>query len=321
LKKNTTLRELTLHFPLGATNVSPILTSLRDHPLARDEAGLLGVALCSIPSLQSLVQTYFTLGSAALAELVPALYHNTSIKVLDMSDDMWNGMNSARLLRDILRSNKTMATLDLSRNDFAETTAVECIADGLGSNSTLRKIDLSSCALRDDDVSILAQTLGSQNKTLQKLTLENNIITSTGVGVLLETMEQSCHNTDLDLQRYPIGNQGASLLARFLGNNALPKLTRLSFSMWSIGDIGYDAFIALLSALKQNTSLLHLDLRHSHGFSERAFSALAESLPEIKVLQRHDFDWCTGLAAAMPLHKLVSFSRCKMCTFFGPSNN
>jgi hypothetical protein len=32
-KKNTALRELTLDFPRVATSVSPILTSLRDHPL------------------------------------------------------------------------------------------------------------------------------------------------------------------------------------------------------------------------------------------------------------------------------------------------
>jgi hypothetical protein len=47
--------------------------------------------------------------------------------------------------------------------------------------------------------------------------------------------------------------------------------------------------------------LLQLDFRHSHGFNEPAFLALAESLPEIKVLQRLDFRWCTGLASAMPL--------------------
>jgi hypothetical protein len=35
LKKITTLRELTLQFPRYATAVSPILTSLRDHPLLR----------------------------------------------------------------------------------------------------------------------------------------------------------------------------------------------------------------------------------------------------------------------------------------------
>jgi hypothetical protein len=33
LKKNTTLRELTLHFSPGGTTISPILTSLRYHPL------------------------------------------------------------------------------------------------------------------------------------------------------------------------------------------------------------------------------------------------------------------------------------------------
>jgi hypothetical protein len=55
-----------------------------------------------------------------------------------------------------------------------------------------------------------------------------------------------------------------------------------------------------MSALEQNTSLLHLDLRNN-GFSERAFLALEEILPEIRVLQRVDFIWCTGLASAMPL--------------------
>jgi hypothetical protein len=35
LKNNTTLRELTLEFSRGTTTISPILTSLRDHPLLR----------------------------------------------------------------------------------------------------------------------------------------------------------------------------------------------------------------------------------------------------------------------------------------------
>jgi hypothetical protein len=57
----------------------------------------------------------------------------------------------------------------------------------------------------------------------------------------------------------------------------------------------------LVSALEQNTSLLQLDLRCTYGFSERVFLALAESLPEIKVLQQVDLTWCTGLGSAMPL--------------------
>jgi Ran GTPase-activating protein (RanGAP) involved in mRNA processing and transport len=195
----------------------------------------------------------------------------------------------------------------LSTNTFGRiTVAVDYIAEGLGSNSTLRNIDLSSCALRDDGVSTLARNLDFRNTTLQKLTLKNNYITSTGVGVLFETMEHNSHIMDLDLDSNRIGNEGAGLLARSLGNNALPNLTRFSLSQRRIPD---DGIITLISALEQNQSLLHLDLRHSHldlrrdspGFSERVFLALAESLPEIKMLQRLDFNWCTGFASAMPL--------------------
>jgi hypothetical protein len=209
-------------------------------------------------------------------------------------------IKSSRLLQEIVLRNKTMTALDLSGNEFGRTTgAVECIADGLGSNSTLLKINLSNCVLGDDSASILAQNLGSRNTTLQKLTLVSNSITSRGVGVLLEAMEQnSNHITDLDLRCNPIENAGAVLFARFLRNNALPNLTRLSLCRCNIGD---DGFIALISALEQNTSLLHLGLRFSLGFSERAFLALAESLPEIKVLQQVDLLWCRGLASAIPL--------------------
>jgi hypothetical protein len=56
-----------------------------------------------------------------------------------------------------------------------------------------------------------------------------------------------------------------------------------------------------MSALEQNSSLLHLDLScNNSDVSERAFLALAESLPKIKVLRRLDFSWCSGLTSAMP---------------------
>jgi hypothetical protein len=52
--------------------------------------------------------------------------------------------------------------------------------------------------------------------------------------------------------------------------------------------------------MEHNTSLLQLDLRDNYAVSERTLLTLAESLPEIKVLQQVYFDWCTGLASAMP---------------------
>jgi hypothetical protein len=56
-----------------------------------------------------------------------------------------------------------------------------------------------------------------------------------------------------------------------------------------------------VSALEQNASLLQLDFHDNDGIGERGFLALAESLPEIKVLQRFDLSWYTGLASTMPL--------------------
>jgi hypothetical protein len=46
---------------------------------------------------------------------------------------------------------------------------------------------------------------------------------------------------------------------------------------------------------------MYFKLRTKHGFSERALSTLADSLPKINMLQRVDLTWCKGLASAMPL--------------------
>ena len=151
--------------------------------------------------------------------------------------------------------------------------------------------------MRDDGISTFAQTLGSHNTTLQKLTIVDLSITSTGVVVLVEATEKSSHHiTDLDLSRNPIGNEGASLRARSSGKNAFPNLIRLSLPYCGIDD---DGFVTLVSALEQNTSLLHLD-SYNDAVSERVCLALAESLPEIKVLQRIDLNWSPGLVSAMP---------------------
>jgi Ran GTPase-activating protein (RanGAP) involved in mRNA processing and transport len=139
-------------YVLQALAYHPVLTKLGPYgcPLGHDEARQLGMVLGNIPNLQSLVLTDGTLGSAGLVELAPALYHNTSIKVLDISRNGLNGMESAGLLRDIIRSNETITILDLSENRFGRSTgAVDCIAEGLSNNSTLLNIDLSSCALRE----------------------------------------------------------------------------------------------------------------------------------------------------------------------------
>jgi Ran GTPase-activating protein (RanGAP) involved in mRNA processing and transport len=219
---------------LQALGRHPTLTKLGLHAcrLGRDEARLLRMALSNLPNLQSLLLRVGTLESAGLAELAPALYPNTSVKVIDISGNYLNIMESAGLLRDILRRNKSITALDLSWNRFGQTTgALDYIADGLGSNLTLLKIHLSNCDLGDGGVSTLARKLDSRSSMLQKLTLQYNSITSTGVGVLLEamehnsldTMERSCHITDLDLGYNHIGNEGGRLLSQDFGKQRVTK--------------------------------------------------------------------------------------------------
>jgi hypothetical protein len=88
-------------------------------------------------------------------------------------------------------------------------------------------------------------------------------------------MEPSSHITDLELQHNLIGNEGTGHLARSLGKNAMQNLTRLSLSQCGIDD---DGFLALVSALEHNTSLLQLDFSYNCHVSERAFLVMAERL-------------------------------------------
>jgi Ran GTPase-activating protein (RanGAP) involved in mRNA processing and transport len=134
-------------------------------------------------------------------------------------------------LGHILRHNKTMIALDLSGNIFGQTTgAVECIADGLGSNSMLLKIDLSQVYLGTCR-HLHSGASKSWIDATETHSRQNKSITVMGVGVLLETMGQSHPRiTELELEQNSIGNEGAGLLARSLGNNALPNLACLSLS-------------------------------------------------------------------------------------------
>jgi hypothetical protein len=282
LKKNITLRELTLECCRGATTVAPILTSLHDHPLLR--------TLC-----------------------VRVRGHGYAVDL--------NGLETV-----LLSDNSMITELEICKSyGGPPMRGLTHVLQALGCRPTLTKLGLHGCPLDRDEARQLGMvlretpslqrlaltdgTLGSAelaelapesyDNAIKVLDISGNRLGSVDVGVLLETMEHnSNHITDLDLGSNRIGNEGASLLAISLENNALPNFTRLSLHRCGIGD---DGFIALMSALEQKKSLLHLDLRQNNGLSERIFLALAVSLPEIKVLQRVDLCWCTGLASAMPL--------------------
>jgi len=131
---------------LGRRPTSLTKLRVRHCPLGRDEARQLAMVLRNSPNSQNLDLQCCALGSVGLSELAPALCSNASIKELDLSRNEIR-VESAKLLRDIIRLNKTTTTLVLSGNYFDATPgSVECIAEGLGGNSAPASVDFSSWA-------------------------------------------------------------------------------------------------------------------------------------------------------------------------------
>jgi Ran GTPase-activating protein (RanGAP) involved in mRNA processing and transport len=255
--------------------------------LSREEVQQLKAVLRQNTVLESLDLEASDLGSAGLAEIAPVLYCNTSIKALDLTDNGLHDIQSANVLRELIRRNKTITSLCIAGNVLGRNiAAVRSIAEGVRSNTTLHQLDLSSCGLNDQGISLVANALVARNASILTLNLNYNNFTSAGVRALVEdSMVVMKTLTKLSLWGNPIRSEGATILADALGSNAMPSLKRLHLGFCGIGD---DGFVAVVSALEQNTSLQILELQYNL-IAERGYMALAESLPNIKGLQQINF--------------------------------
>jgi Ran GTPase-activating protein (RanGAP) involved in mRNA processing and transport len=256
---------------------------LRYCMLSRENIQQLQAVLRRNTALESL-DLESALGSAGLAEIAPVLYRNTSIKSLDLRNNGLHDIESANVLRELIRRNKTITSLCIAGNSFGRNAAaVRSIAEGVRGNTTLQQLDLSICGLDDQGITLLANALAIRNASIIELNLYSNEITSLGLRALVDdNMEAVKTLAHLCLSRNRIRSAGATILAHALGRNAMPSLTRLDLRWCGIDD---DGFVALVSALEKNTSLQTLKLA-GNNFGERGFMALAESLPIIKGLQQ-----------------------------------
>jgi Ran GTPase-activating protein (RanGAP) involved in mRNA processing and transport len=235
-------------------------------------------------ALESLDLTGSALGSAGLAEIATVLYRNTSIKTLDLANTDLHDIESANVLRELIRRNKTITSLCIAQNAFGRSlAAIWSIVEGVRSNTTLQQLDLGACRLGDQGISLLANALAIRNDSPLELDLRHNEITSVGLHALVDDNVEALKTlTKLCLLRNYVRSEGATILVDALGRNAMPNLKQLDLGLCGIDD---DGFVALVSALEQNTSLQILELPYNH-FTERGYMALAESLPNIKGLQQ-----------------------------------
>jgi Ran GTPase-activating protein (RanGAP) involved in mRNA processing and transport len=273
--------------------------AIRYSVLSRENVQQLKAVLRQNTALESLDLELSGLGSAGLIEIAPVLYCNTSIKVINLENNRLDDIESANVLRELIRRNETITKLCIANNAFGrDIAAVRSIMDGVRSNTTLQQLDLGRCELGNQGISLLANALGSRNASTRELNLYNNEITSVGVRALVDDNTEAVKTlTKLGLSCNHIRSEGATILADALGRDAMPSLKRLDLGWCGIDD---DGFVAMVSALEQNTSLQILNLK-GNRFGERGFMALAESLPNIKGLQQINITAYAGFQLTLPL--------------------
>jgi Ran GTPase-activating protein (RanGAP) involved in mRNA processing and transport len=281
--------------------------AIRKSVLSRDKVQQLKAALRHNMELQYHDLASSALGSAGLTEIAPLLYRNTSIKALNLTNNGLHDIDSANVLRELMHRNKTIVSLCIARNAFGiSVAAVRSIAEGVRINTTLQRLDLRGCRLDNQGISVLANALALRNASPLELNLGSNEITSVGVRALVDdNVELVKTLTKLCLSPNRIGNEGATHLANAFLRDTMPCLRELDLILCGIYD---DGFVALVSALEQNTSLQILDVKDNH-FGERGHEALAESLPHIKGLQQLYFTARAGFRSTTMVLLLEGFRK------------
>jgi Ran GTPase-activating protein (RanGAP) involved in mRNA processing and transport len=299
--ENVDIRTVGLHPVLRELRRSTIVTSLSicNSTLNRKKIQLLKAVLRQNTTLQSLDLSSCALGSAGLAGIALGLYHNTSIRILNLSRNGLKDFVSACVLGELLRCGKTITSLCLSSNTFgSNAAATQSIFEGLRSNTALQQFYLEACGLGDQGISILASALANRNASTLELDLGYNDITSVGVGALVDDNVEAVKTlTKLCLAGNDLDSEAATILADALGRKAMPSLKRICLDYCDIDD---DGVVALFSALEQNASLQSLDFK-CNFFGERGCMALAESLPNIKGLQQVGFTANLFFQPTLPL--------------------
>jgi hypothetical protein len=140
------------------------------------------------------------------------------------SDDI----ESANVLRELLRRNKTITELSIAQNAWQQ--CCRC-STGIQKCAAIQPCsDLLGCDLDDRDVSILANALAIRNASMEKLDLQQQESPRWAFVHWLTTMEAMSPH-----QASPYGltpqSEGATILADALGRNAMPSLKLLNWTL------------------------------------------------------------------------------------------
>jgi Ran GTPase-activating protein (RanGAP) involved in mRNA processing and transport len=175
---------------------------------------------------------------------------------------------SLKAISDVLPFLENVNVISFANTELTDDD-VKLLGEGL-SKASVHVLKLNNNKISNDGCATLA-TLLSGNRNLEELDVSGNAISDAGVSALSALFSAKNPLRSLKIESNRIGDKGISDLAAALRSASVPTL---KFSKNDIGDAGA---AAVASLLKNNSSILHLDLS-SNSITDAGVAVLCEVL-------------------------------------------
>lgn len=175
---------------------------------------------------------------------------------------------SLKAISDVLPFLENVNVVSFANTELTDDD-VKLLGEGL-SKASVHVLKLNNNKISNDGCATLA-TLLSGNRNLEELDVSGNAISDAGVSALSALFSAKNPLRSLKIESNRIGDKGISDLAAALRSASVPTL---KFSKNDIGDAGA---AAVASLLKNNSSILHVDLS-SNSITDAGVAVLCEVL-------------------------------------------
>ena len=264
------------------TGIPMVTVAVAGHDLSQEKAKGLASVIEQNSCILELHIGKTHLKGPDMGPLFQSLQFTSGLRVLDLRLNSIGNLG-ASFIASALQTNRTLRQLNLSSTGI-EMDGCKHLAESLRYNTTLAELDLSFLDIGDSGCMALGCAL-KQNRALQKLRLRSDNISWIGAGFLIEGIEVSKVLTELDLSRNFIGDDGAEILTRHLGDNSLKELNLENCGFTSIG-------CSMLSDLiLTNKSIKHLDLS-TNFIGDQGILKLSNALERNKSIRTLGLNMC-----------------------------
>ena len=170
--------------------------------------------------------------------------------------NMKNG--EARILGNVLCSNKSVTELNLSRNKISDNSAKD-ISNCIEINKSLKEVDLSRNRISDIGLKQIAVAL-QKNQVLQKLNISHNNISDDGAIAVSDSLKKNNTLVQLNMSQNKISKIGIISIGKVLQTNTTLQQLDISYNQ-----VCNDGVVAFCDHLKKRNRFQKLRISWNDG--------------------------------------------------------